>query len=257
MKRMIFSGMTGFLSFLMLFSVVNADQIYNNGESNYFAGVEMTQCILTEDFILATAATISEIKFWTFDMGTTTHYQDQLTWFIFGDNAGKPGETLATGTMDTDPVSLGSHVIAATGYKSCNVWEFDFTIPEFNADANTFYHLGLHNGALTWDSTKNTWVAAPGQKTINMDYYWATSEPLVDDPSVWVWNLLSTPTWYTYTYERELAFQLEGTYGTYLSVPDLSPIPEPVTILLLGLGLMGVTGVKRKLKKCTFPASAC
>jgi hypothetical protein len=39
-----------------------------------------------------------------------------------------------------------------------------------------------------------------------------------------------------------------GGGGAYLEVETAS-VPEPTTILLLGLGLMGLAGVKRKMKK--------
>jgi hypothetical protein len=53
------------------------------------------------------------------------------------------------------------------------------------------------------------------------------------------------------------AIAIEETYGSATSVRQFgvgsityayTPVPEPATILLLGLGLLGLTGVRRKIK---------
>jgi len=49
-------------------------------------------------------------------------------------------------------------------------------------------------------------------------------------------------------YDADDAAQLSDT-GAWVTAPAPAPVPEPATMLLLGSGLVGLTGIRRKFKK--------
>jgi hypothetical protein len=51
------------------------------------------------------------------------------------------------------------------------------------------------------------------------------------------------------TYAFTLNYGAWNGFPEVLQVPDSSAVPEPTTMLLLGLGLVGIAGVRRKFKK--------
>jgi hypothetical protein len=128
------------------------------------------------------------------------------------------------------------------------------------------------------DAAENAWVSAtfkdyyveglygvPGNAAVYIGYY------LIDPTNnTWGWTSGETstytnihyPSWYTHTGPHAYAMTFDPVYGTWgrasfhTEVPGAGgylrgviEIPEPTTMLLLGLGLVGLAGVRRKFKK--------
>jgi len=118
-------------------------------------------------------------------------------------------------------------------------------------------------GAETWSGTfeagtMSEWNLPSHEQFMQLNEYPSVVEnlsPLYDDYTnleYWSWNSNSM---YSYWYHY-LGFVLQDSYDPEYkmdtwavhTVPD-KPIPEPSTILLLGTGLLGAAGLKRKNRK--------
>ena len=216
MKKLTLLALTGLLLSSFMGSVVYASTIYDNGAPNQLNGNEMTQWIQTEDFRLSATRTFNEVKFWAV-VSTDGTYTGNITYYIYGDNAGIPGNILSTGNLPVPAVATGMN----TSFGSELL--LDFPIAAFTANANTLYHLGLHNGPIDHNTRDN--------------FYWETTNGNLTTTGI-EWEL---PNGSWSNNFQEHAFQLLG---------DAAAVPEPATMLLLGSGLIGLAAfARRKFKK--------
>jgi len=179
---------------------------------------------------------------------------------LFGDDY-YPG-TLAGPLLFKDYISPGypynDHVPA--GYTHYVEWHTTsaITLRSFNLVAS---HEGMHRRAF------NHFELFVGDGTDNWtSIYSVDTDPYTPGPTYTAWNYLElavdvTPVvsqyfraefiqapWTDYAAIGPRVYELDG-YDTFLDGSTGDPVPEPATMLLLGTGLIGLAGVRRKFKK--------
>jgi hypothetical protein len=196
-----------------------ATLIYDNGAPDSVAGLEMAAYLPADTFTLATPQTVTDVRFWAFkavgygdpDPGV---YNGSIVWQIYADSGGQPGITpLATGTVT--PVGVYDH---NTGQGLS--YRYDFSITPQTLSAGTPYWLALHNGSLTEIDTSN--------------FVWETSN---ESSGLAVFDVPPFSGSWSSVGGYSFAFELYG-----------NPVPLPGAVWLLGSGLLGLIGLRKKLR---------
>jgi hypothetical protein len=178
MKMRFLAGLISLLLSMSPVSLLHAGIVYDNGGPNQYSSNEMTSSIQVQSFMLTTARIITGVRFWAVDWDRVDNlgYVGQIMYFIYDDSAaspGTPGDILASGTFTGDPVDI-KVVNMTSGHVDVDEYRFEFIIPDFYAEPNRIYHLGVHNGALSnikyssfaWETTASN--GTPTGKSWNL-----------------------------------------------------------------------------------------
>ena len=186
--------------------------IYNNGSPNQVYGVNMSAFVVAENFSIAAASNISNIRFWSVQSSSAA-YLGNVFWAIYANAGSQPGAVLqGNTTFAASPTATG----LSTGFGYA---EYRFDIPVTFQLASGNYWLGLSNSPL------NT-------SALPTEMLWGTTSSAIGSQAMY----LTGSTWVGTG--NHLAFRLEGTAAQV--------IPEPSTFALLAGGLAAAAYLRRK-----------
>jgi hypothetical protein len=173
---------------------------------------------------LGSTQTVTNVRFWAVaaeDYGIPNPgvYNGSIVWQIYNDNSGVPGTVQYSGTAAPTPVSNHS-----TSWGQS--YQLDFSIGSVPLGSGAYW-LALHNGPMTTQSVSHYfWESS--SKTGSVVAFAAADPP---PPGTWGdWTLYPG---------GALAFQLYNG----------NPIPLPGAVWLLGSGLLGLIGLRKKLRR--------
>ena len=187
-----------------------------NNSSSDAGGFSQANQILAGEFSVNTSATVNQAKWYG-----TMHSGDPLdtgdTWnfdvTFRGENSDQPSSILSNTSV------VASVTETAYTVESQRVYMFDALFSNFTLSANTSYFFTALN-----TGTQNTFRWTVGLDT-SYDAFFSND---------------SGSTWADLSNRSPLNFSLHNT--------GASSVPEPATMLLFGLGLLGLAGVNRRKK---------
>jgi len=192
--------------------VAQGATIHDNGGPNQMFGVNMSNFIVAENFNVAVASDITNIRFWSIQL-LGPDYLGNVFWAVYGNAAGQPGSVVAGNlTPAVTPAATGNST--SLGYD-----EYLFNIPvAFQLTAGTYW-LGLSNSPLDLVTpTEMLWTTTSGGNGSEAKYLDGT------------WQDSG----------QQLAFRIDGD-------PSASgAIPEPATYILFAGGLAAAALLRRK-----------
>ena len=192
--------------------------VYNNGAPNEVSGTLMTDFVVAENFTLGTAASISNIRFWSIQ-SSFADYAGSVYWAVYSDVASLPGAVVQGGVTAT-VAEVATGLSTGFGYA-----EYLLDIPVTFALGAGNYWLALHNGPLA--------------NTATTEMLWSTTTLAVGASGVY-----KDGTWIDSGEEH--AFRLDGT---------TTVVPEPATLALFVGGLLAAGAMRRKSSQSPSPVT--
>jgi hypothetical protein len=212
--------------FVALFSTnVQADILYQQDWDNY-AGYtsdrgEDDQKV-ADNFFIAAGGSITEV-IWTGGYIDKVLKKDKFVIRFYSDENGEPGDILAKYKIGNNALRTDTGETFAAYDDPIEAYAYQYILPTpFNAAPGTTYWISILNGK------KENWS-------------WADAE--MGNPNLVAFRDGNNEPWSIYSYdERSVnrAFELDGS---------CSQVPEPATLLFLGSGIVGLIGLRKRVKK--------
>jgi len=204
---------------------VEAGVIYDNGGPDLqngifsdFAAIPPQQ--VGDDFVLSPGANVITDIHWWGGYDTSVPANDVFSIRLFNITSGSPDTNPSYSTIigGVTHFDTGNKILAGS-LSGFEVFEYAVDVAPISLIAGTPYLLSIVNGS----GIADTW-------------FWATTSlPDISSASV---RSSDGNAWTTILPEAEMAFNFTST-----------PIPEPSTLLLFGVGLVGVGLLRRRFKK--------
>jgi PEP-CTERM motif len=202
--------------------------IYDNGTFTPSGGNNITSTASADDFTFASTQTFDQARVWLMDTSlpgnTIEQFSGTLSWFVYTNNAGKPGTVITSGTVSGASITtVDTGVDFSTTVGSFRVFQFDFPVSSTTLTAGTYWFRVKENGLTAPnDGSQVFWLNSGSSTGFGTR---ADTNPVT--PSTWIFN---NPT--------DRAFQLLGS----------TTAPEPGTMALIAVGGMGFVARLRRRK---------
>ena len=223
LRRALFTSLAIAVLSLCAAQTSSADTVvFDNGAPNGIDGRNIGGPFYTaEDFTLTSAQSLTSVRFWGLRQTTLPGaFTGQIYWEFRANAAGAPGAVLTSGLSPATEAFRAPSVVPGN-----SSYQYDFSVGSVNLSAGTYW-LVLHNGPFGTTTTGNL--------------FWETTAPNATS-SAYQRNGTITPFIITTPPANHLAFQINAADG--------APIPEPTTLVMLGMGLAGVAGAVRRHRK--------
>ncbi len=206
-----------------------ADTIYDNGSfqgGGAYSDITGLQ-IAADDFTLSKGASISGIEFWGIYLGTSPTSADNFTLVFYEDDGGLPDndnivDIISLGDLTATVADAGGSVYGT------DIYRYQVNLPtDVQLDAGTY-----------WVSVYNDTSADTVNASKFAGWLWAIpTEPRSTRPTKPSRARLGTRTRFPMT-----------TPSIWLAPVGLTPVPEPTSLALFGLGIGGIVMRRRKKK---------
>ena len=187
-------GLLVFVALLLHAEPVSSQAIllYDNGDSDYVGGFEMTRFTVADDFEVYVSAEASRGAFAMADLTCTfpANWDGHLRWWIFEDDGGIPGSTIATGYAPEVSVSL--------------VWDNCPSAAHYSVQFKLGQMVSLSSGVRYWLALRMAldWSSNDG-------LYWSSTQQGGFSPGVS--SQWGTDPWSTVGLEHSFRISLVGT----------------------------------------------